>query len=116
MAGEAMNIFDEALVSLQEAIEYEKGDAGKGCLVVRELKPVSPLKEYTGEDIKRIREAHNYTQSYFGALLGVSLKCVQSWEYNMSRPNGSARRIISLVEKGEDFLEKAEIITRKEAI
>ena len=105
-----MNIFDEALISLQEAIDYERGDVGKGRLVVRELKPVAPLKEYSGEDIKRIRESNNYTQSYLGALLGVSLKCIQSWEYNQSKPNGSARRILSLIEKGEDFLERAEII------
>ena len=105
-----MNIFDEALKSLQEAIDYEKGDESKGREVIRELKPIAPLKEYTGEDIKRIRETHSYTQSYFGALLGVSLKCVQSWEYNQSRPNGSARRVISLIEKGEKFLEEAEFI------
>jgi len=105
-----MNVFDEALVSLQEAIEYEKGAVGKARTVTRELKPVVPLKEYCGDDIKRIREKNNYTQSYLGALLGVSLKCIQSWEYNKSRPNGSARRVLSIIEKGEKFLEEAEII------
>ena len=105
-----MSIFDEALKTLQEAIDYEKGDENKGREITRALKPVAPLKEYTGEDIKRIREAYSYTQSYFGALLGVSLKCVQSWEYNLSKPNGSARRVISLIEKGEEFLEEAEIL------
>jgi len=105
-----MNVFDEAIISLQEAIDFEKGTATKGRLVTRELKPIVPLKDYCGEDIKRIRERNNYTQSYFGALLGVSLKCVQSWEYNKSRPNGSARRVISIIEKGEDFLEEAEFI------
>jgi len=104
------NVFDEALKSLDEVLEYTKGDKSKGYSVIRELKSVAPLKEYTGEDIRRIREAHNYTQSYFGALLGVSLKCVQSWEYNLSKPNGSARRVISLIEKGEEFLKEAEII------
>ena len=105
-----MNIFDEALISLQEALDYERGDKSKGRSIVREVKPVAPLKEYDSADIKRIRETRNYTQSYFGALLGVSLKCVQSWEYNRSKPNGSARRVISLIEKGEEFLEEAEII------
>ena len=105
-----MNIFDEALKSLDEAIEYERGDSSKGRLVVRHLKPVTPLKEYTGEDIRRIRENFGYTQSYFGDLLGVSMKSVQAWEYNQSRPNGSARRVISLIEKGEDFLQSAEIL------
>jgi putative transcriptional regulator len=106
-----MNVFDEALKSLQEAIDYERGDSSKGRSVIKELKPVVPLKEYSGEDIRRIRESHNYTQSYFGALLGVSLKCVQSWEYNISKPNGAARRVISLVEKGEKLLKEAEIIS-----
>ncbi|MCL1877292.1 MAG: helix-turn-helix domain-containing protein [Defluviitaleaceae bacterium] len=106
-----MNVFDEALKSLDEAIEYEQGNSSKGREAVRILKPVTPLREYTGEDIKRIREAYNYTQSYFGALLGVSMKSVQSWEYNQSKPNGAARRIISIVEKGEGFLQEAEIIS-----
>jgi putative transcriptional regulator len=107
-----MNVFDEALKSLDEAIEYERGDSSKGREVVRVLKPVAPLREYTGEDIRRIREAHKYTQSYFGELLGVSMKSVQAWEYNHSKPNGAARRIISIVEKGERFLQEAEIISR----
>ena len=105
-----MNIFDEALISLQEALEYERGDTSMGHSVIRELKSIAPLKEYSSDDIRRIRENNNYTQAYFGALLGVSLKCVQSWEYNQSKPNGSARRLISLIEKGEEFLEEAEII------
>ena len=105
-----INVFDEALKSLGEVLEYVNGDESKARIAKRELKPIAPVKEYTGEDIKRIREANNYTQSYFGALLGVSLKSVQSWEYNQSKPNGSARRIISIVEKGENFLKEAEII------
>jgi len=105
-----MNIFDEALKSLQEAIEYEQGHSNKGRSVVRELKPVTPLKDYTGDDVRRIRSTFNYTQPYLASLLGVSLKCVQSWEYNKSKPNGSARRLISIIEKGEHFLEEAEII------
>jgi putative transcriptional regulator len=106
-----VNVFDEALKSLGEVLEYTKGDAGKARSNVRELKPVLPLKKYSGEDIKRIREANSYTQSYFGELLGVSLKCVQSWEYNQSKPNGSARRVLSLIEKGEGFLEQADILS-----
>ena len=105
-----MNIFDEALKSLQEALEYERGNNNKGRSVTRKLKPVTPVKDYTGNDIKRIRNACNYTQSYLAALLGVSLKCVRSWECNMSKPSGSAKRLLSLIEKGERFLEEAEII------
>ena len=54
-----MNIFDEALKSLQEAIDYERGDTSKGRSVTGELKPVSPLKEYTTEDIKSIIGDYN---------------------------------------------------------
>jgi putative transcriptional regulator len=106
-----MNVFDEALRSLDEVLDYVKGDTSKAHSVIRELKPIVPLKEYSGEDIKRLRESNNYTQTYFGELLGVSLKCVQSWEYNRSKPNGSARRVLSLIEKGESFLEEADILS-----
>ncbi len=100
------NVFDEAIKALGEAIEYEKDNQEKGHSVFRELKPITPAKEYTAEDIKRIREEHNYTQSY----IGVSLKYVQSWEHNQSKPSASERRIIRLIEKGEDILQVAEII------
>jgi DNA-binding transcriptional regulator YiaG len=43
-------------------------------------------------------------------LLGVSMKCVQSWEYNRSKPNGSARRVIFIVEKGGGLLEEAGMV------
>jgi len=67
-----MNIFDEALKSLDEAMEYEQGNSNKGREVVRTLKPIIPLKEYSGEDIKRIREAYNYTQSYSGNIISLT--------------------------------------------
>ena len=57
-----MNIFDEALKSLDEAIEYEQGDNSKGREVVRILKPIAPLREYTSEDINRVREAYKYAK------------------------------------------------------
>ena len=110
MTGEKMNIFDEALKSLDEAIEYEQGDNSKGREVTRQLKPIRPPKDYTGEDIRRIRETYNYTQTYFGKLLGVSMKSVQAWEYNQSKPNGAVRRVIAIVEKGEGLLQEADII------
>jgi hypothetical protein len=46
-----VNIFDEALKSLQEAIDYEKGDTSKGREVTRELtRAVS--EEYALEDMR----------------------------------------------------------------
>jgi len=47
-----MNIFDEALKSLQEAIDYEKGDVSKGREVIREAKSTVTLNEYAVEDMK----------------------------------------------------------------
>ena len=108
-----MNPFDEALTSLQEAIDYERGNHSKGRSVSRALKLVAPLKEYSGEDIKRIRLSLNYTQSYFGAILGVSLKSVQSWEYNLSKPSGAAKRVIAIIEMGEEFLEEAGLMIKQ---
>ncbi|MCL2387343.1 MAG: hypothetical protein FWC89_07340 [Defluviitaleaceae bacterium] len=46
-----MNIFDEALKSLQEAIDYEKGDASKGRIILKEIK-VADSFEYVSEDTK----------------------------------------------------------------
>ena len=50
------NVFDEAIKALEEAIEYEKGNQKKGQSTFRELKPITPEKEYTKEDIKPINK------------------------------------------------------------
>lgn len=59
---------------------------------------VLPVKEYTAEDIKRIRKKNGLTQGFLANWLGVSKKTVQAWESGRNIPNGTSARLLSLME------------------
>lgn len=55
------NVFDEAIKALEEAIEYGKGNQKKGHSVFKELKPITPAKEYTVESkIEKVKHGSTY--------------------------------------------------------
>jgi len=58
-----------------------------------------PVPEYTPEEIRRIRIKSKLTQVRFAHYLGVTVKAVEAWECGRNKPNGSARRLMSLAEK-----------------
>ena len=58
-----------------------------------------PVPEYTPEEIRRIRIKSKMTQVSFANYLGVTVKAVEAWECGRNKPNGSARRLMSLGEK-----------------
>jgi putative transcriptional regulator len=65
----------------------------------REYTPVLPLKKYSPKEIKALREEYQYTQSYFGEFLGVSIKTVQAWEAGTKHPAGTALRLLQILEQ-----------------
>jgi len=58
-----------------------------------------PVPEYTPEEIKRIRAKSNMTQAGFANYLGVTVKAVEAWECGRNKPNGAARRLMSVAVK-----------------
>lgn len=44
----------------------------------------------TGEDIKRIREQNNISQSSLALILNMTKESVSKWERNEIKPNGAA--------------------------
>ena len=57
---------------------------------------VEPLEP---REIKRIREDTRVSQAVFAALLNTSLSTVQKWEIGQKRPNGTALKLLHLVQK-----------------
>lgn len=94
-------LFDDLKEGLQEAIDYEKG--------VRKPKTVTfmiePVKKYSNEDIKKIRNNAGMTQAVFANYMGVSPKTVEAWELGRTHPTGPAYRLLDiLAENKEDSL------------
>jgi putative transcriptional regulator len=97
------NVHDETLAELREIAEIGTDHLRKR---VRVYTPVSPVKEYLPHEIKAIREQNQYSQSFFGEYLGVSLKTVQAWEAGTNKPTGTAMRIFQILEKDPHALDK----------
>lgn len=62
---------------------------------------VIPVREYTAEDIKRIRKKTGTTQGFLANWLGVSKKTIQAWESGRNIPNGASARLLSLLEMND---------------
>lgn len=89
--------FDELKAGLEEALEYEQG---KKTLRTRNVELPPPPSIYNPQDIKRIRNTCNYSQSLFAQVLNVSVKTVQSWESGERTPSHAALRLLEIVDKG----------------
>ncbi len=61
---------------------------------------IEPVKEYTAEDIKKIRKKTGTSQGFLAKWLGVSIKTVQAWENGDNVPNGPSSRLLALLEDG----------------
>jgi putative transcriptional regulator len=65
-----------------------------------------PLRDYTPEDIKKIRKANNVSQAVFAQFINVKTITVSAWEQGTKKPNSTAIKLLDLVErKGLDVLQ-----------
>ena len=92
------SLFDDLTTGLQQAIDYEKG-AGKAK--TRTLM-IDPVKKYSNDEIKAIRNKAGMTQAVFANYMGVSKKTVEAWELGRTHPTGPAYRLLDILENGKE--------------
>ncbi|NLR74175.1 helix-turn-helix domain-containing protein [Leeia aquatica] len=64
-----------------------------------------PVKDYTADEIKTLRQRCRASQAVFAAYLNTSPSTVQKWERGEKHPNGPSLKLLNLVErKGLDVL------------
>lgn len=90
-------VYNSLKASLEEAIQYEKGET---TTVKTRMVHVSPVPAYKKAKIKEIREKLNLTQRNFAVVIGVSLKTVEAWESGKNVPQGPTQRFLELLDKG----------------
>ena len=100
--------FDSIISGLNQGLEYTKGSLPS---VKRRKVSIAPLPDFDGRKVKDIRNQLNLSQTIFAAALGVSIKTVEAWETGRNKPNGSAKRILQILEQEDNFLEKHNIIS-----
>lgn len=53
-------------------------------------------------DVRKIREYLGMTRAEFAGKVGVSVSCVESWEYGRRNPSKQAKMVIENIERGEN--------------
>lgn len=100
--------FNDLQRSLNQAIDHAKGKPSKTRTKTVEIKE---LANFTAEDIKTLRLQMQLTQKSFAALMGVSIKSVESWERGTNHPSGSASRLLEILRNEPLVAEKQDIIS-----
>ena len=93
-------LFADLKRSLEEALEYERGN--KGSLRVTEMPP--PPKPLSPNQIRAIRQSFNVSQAVFARLINVSPNAVESWEQGVRRPREATLKLLTIVHQHPEVL------------
>ncbi len=90
--------------SILKAIhETAKGLHRAGTTDIRVLREfdvlcLTPVKNYSPAQIKRLRTRNRASQTAFAAYLNTSPSTVQKWEQGQVKPSGSSLKLLNLVD------------------
>ena len=88
---EDIDFFSGIMSGLEEALEFEKGNAKAATIARKNSLP--------DVDSAELRKSLNMTQKQFACILGVSPRTVESWEIGRSNPSPTARNLLFLIQK-----------------
>jgi putative transcriptional regulator len=88
------------VAALEEAIEAMR--AGRP-LNVRTYHFAFPLREYSANDVRRVRGLFRMSQTVFADFLGVDANTIQSWEQEARPVSNLARRFLSEIEADPEY-------------
>ena len=55
------------------------------------------MREFSADDIKRLREALHFTQPVFAHHLHTTASTVRKWEQGETRPSGPALKLLNVI-------------------
>jgi putative transcriptional regulator len=102
------NVSESIMRGLHESLEDAQGKR----ILRSHAYVVAPAREYKADEIKEIRNGLGMSQVLFASFMSVSKKTVEAWESGRNRPDGPARRILSMVQKDPSLPEKYNIVAR----
>jgi putative transcriptional regulator len=78
---------------------YKIGAIDKKTMREFDASCLTPVKTFTGEQIKALRKRECVSQPVFATYLNVTKGMVSAWERGAKSPSGPALRLLSLVDK-----------------
>ena len=96
-------VYNDIMDSLNELLDAAQG---KETGIIVHPRIVKEVETFSPQQIKQVRVDAHMTQKVFAACIGVSPKSVEAWEGGRSRPDGAARRMLSLMRDHPNFAEK----------
>ena len=89
-------LFEDLVASVKHAGKIHRGEAKASRTFV-----------FQPEDVRKIREKLQKSQSEFAHMIGVSLSTLQNWEQGRRQPEGPARALLVVASKAPDVVAKA---------
>lgn len=85
--------------SLREDLAALQEVGAIGRVTMREFESICPppVREFSAEDVKRLREELNFSQPVFAHHLHTSVSTVRKWEQGESRPSGPALKLLNVI-------------------
>lgn len=91
---EAMAAIHETAVGMHKAGVIDKQtmrEFDEGCL--------TPIHEFSAEEIRALREREEVSQTVFARYIGVTKDSISQWERGEKRPAGPSLKLLSLIKR-----------------
>ena len=91
----------DALSAVHETISdlHDAGIITRQTMKDFDERCLTPIHEFSAEEIKSLRGQEGVSQTVFAHYLNVSPDSVRKWEQGLKHPAGSSLKLLSLVEK-----------------
>ena len=93
----------DAFAAIHETAEgmFEAGVIYKQTMRSFDSSCLTVIHDFTGEEIRALREREDVSQSVFAHYMNVSKDYISKWERGEKKPAGPSLKLLSLVERKE---------------
>ncbi len=87
--------------AVHESMEdlYEVGAIDKKTMREFDELCLTPVREFTADDIQKLRAREGRSQPVFARYLNVTKSLVSQWERGEKHPRGASLKLLTLIEK-----------------
>jgi putative transcriptional regulator len=91
-----------AFAAIHETMEalHDIGAVDKQTMRDFDVACLTPIQEFSPEQIRQIRQRENISQPVLARYLNVSKNLISDWERGIKKPGGPALRLLTMIEKG----------------